>query len=173
MMLFHFTCFLKENAIGQKPGFFFSAFCSKQISHSNPVSQINAIGQKPGFFFRAFRSNQISHSNPVSQRKRDRAETGFLVKDFSLKADISHNTFAKPKKRFLWLVDAANPRNALGFAIAQPNLQKWRRYCVKNPVSGYRNRVSLETMPQSSFSGLFSILPSFFQWKQFPLFLHS
>jgi len=47
--------------------------------------------KKPGFFFRAFRSNQISHRNPVSQRKRDRAETGFLGWDSWATPDISPN----------------------------------------------------------------------------------
>jgi len=36
----------------------------------------------------------------------------------------SHNTFAKPKKRFLWLLGwGCYPRNSLGF-VPQPNLQR-------------------------------------------------
>jgi hypothetical protein len=87
----------------KKPGFFSEIFASNQRYLRNPVSQSRRDRfrpKKPGFCSGTFRSNQISLQTRFLIRGRiaKAKETGFLLRDFSLKSDISPNPVSQSRR---------------------------------------------------------------------------
>ncbi len=139
-----------------KPGF--PRDTAAPTNPRNRVSSEGLLGQTRYLTETRFLSHTIA-LHPQTQ------ETGFLLSE-GLLGKIRYLT----ETRFLSHTIALHPQTQEnGFLIRNCGRKPNRS---KKPVSGYQKPDFFIGYTSRNFSEMFSILPSFFQWKQFLLFLH-